>query len=60
MYKYVNYSADKIKSMRWACRVAHMGRGEVDARFLEVKPEGKRQLGTPRSRWDEHIQKDFQ
>jgi hypothetical protein len=29
-------------------------------RFLVVKPEGKRQLGRPRSRWENNIKMDLQ
>jgi hypothetical protein len=58
MYKY--YSGDKIKSMRWAGRVAHMGEGRGARKVMEVKSEGKRQLGTPRSRWDENIETGFE
>lgn len=52
MFKY--YSGDKIKSMRWAGPVAHMGEGRGARKVLDVKPEGKRQLGTRRSRWNEY------
>jgi len=37
--------------MRWAGHVACMGRGRGVYRVLVGKPEGKRPLGRPRSRW---------
>lgn len=46
--------------MGWAGRVAHIGEGRGTCKALMLKPEGKRRLGRPRSRWDEHIQKGFQ
>jgi hypothetical protein len=57
MCKY--YSGDKIRSMRWAGCVAHMEEGRSARKVLEVKLEGKKQLGKSRSRWDEHIQTGF-
>ena len=45
-----------IKSirMRWAGHVARMGEGRGVYRVLVGKPEGKRQLGRPRLRWEDN------
>jgi len=42
----------KSRRMRWAGHVARMGEGRVVHRLLVGKPEGKRPLGRPRSRWN--------
>jgi hypothetical protein len=42
--------------MRWAGQGACMGKERV----LVRKPEGKRPLGRPRRRWDDHIKMDLQ
>jgi len=39
------------RRMRWSGYVARMGEGRAVYRFLVRKPEGKRPLGRPRSRW---------
>jgi len=50
-----------IKSrIRWARHVELMGEGRGLNRVLEGKPEGKRQLRTPRSRWEDNIKMDRQ
>jgi hypothetical protein len=41
--------------MRWAGHVAHMAERRGVYRFLVRKPEGKRQLGRPRRRWEDNI-----
>jgi hypothetical protein len=38
----------KLKRMRWAGQVAHMGERRGICRFMVGKPEGKRPLGRPR------------
>ena len=50
-----------IKSrLRWAGHVARMGeRGDV-YRVSVGKPEGKRQLGIPRPRWENNTEMDIQ
>jgi hypothetical protein len=49
-----------IKSrMRWAGYVARMGEKRNAYRLLVGKPEGKRQLGRPRSRWVDNIRMDL-
>ena len=40
--------------------MACMGEGRVMYRVLVRKPEGKRLLGRPRSRWDDNIKMDLQ
>jgi hypothetical protein len=37
--------------MRWAGRVARMGEKRKVYKVLVGKPEGKRALGRPRSKW---------
>jgi len=49
----------KLRRMRWAGHVAHMGDGRGVYRMLVGKPEGKRPLGKPRHRWDD-IKMDLQ
>jgi len=46
--------------MRWAGHVAHMRERRSVYRVLVGKPEGKRQLGRPRSRWKDSIKMDLQ
>ena len=51
----------KSRRMRWAGHVARMGeeRGDV-CRVLVGKPEGRKPLGRPRSRWVYNIRMDLQ
>ena len=49
----------KSRRMRWAGHVARMGEGRVVHRVLVGKPEGKRPLGRPRSRWEDNIKMDL-
>ena len=46
--------------MRWAGHVARMGEGRGVHKLLVGKPEGKRPLGRPRSRWEDNIKMDLQ
>ena len=50
----------KTRRMRWAGHVARMGKMRVVYRVLVGKPEGKRQLGRPRRRWEDTIKMDLQ
>ena len=45
----------KLRRMRWAGHVALMGEEMGVYRVLVGKPEGKRPLGRPRSRWVDNI-----
>jgi hypothetical protein len=45
----------KSKRMRWAGHVARMEATRNAYRILVGKPEGKRPLGRPRSRWVDNI-----
>ena len=45
--------------MRWAGDVGRMGEGIGVSRFVVRKPEGKKQLGRPRSRWEDYIRMDI-
>jgi hypothetical protein len=46
--------------MRWAAHVASIGEREGVYRVLVGRPEGKRQLGKPRHRWEDKINMDLQ
>ena len=50
----------KSRRMRWAGHVARMGERRDVCRVLVGKPEGKRQLGRPRRRWEDNIKMDLQ
>jgi len=50
----------KSRRMRWAEHVASMGEDRGVHRVLVGKPEGKRPLGKPRSRWEDNIKTDLQ
>jgi len=50
----------KSRRMRWVGHVARMSEERGVYRFLVGKPEGKRPLGRPRSRWVDNIRKDLQ
>jgi hypothetical protein len=49
----------KLRRMRWAGHVAHMGEGRGVYRVLVGRPKGKRPLGRPRHRWEENIKLEF-
>jgi len=49
----------KSRRMRWAGHVARIGEGRGVYRVLVGKPEGKRPLGRPRSRWEDNIKMDL-
>jgi hypothetical protein len=48
----------KSRKVRWAGYVASMGEGSGAYRVLVGRPEGKRQLGRPRRRWEDKIKLD--
>jgi hypothetical protein len=50
----------KSRRMRCAGPVARMGERRSVYRVLVGKPEGKRQLGRPRRRWEDNIKIDIQ
>ena len=50
----------KLRRMRWAGHVAHMGDRRGVYRVLVGKAEGKRLLGRPRHRWENNIKMDPQ
>jgi hypothetical protein len=50
----------KSRRMRWAGHVARMGRKSGVYRVLVGKPDRKRLLGRPRSRWEDNIKLDLQ
>ena len=49
----------KSRSMRWAGHVARMGERSGVYMVLVGKPEGRRPLGRPRSRWEDNIKMDL-
>jgi hypothetical protein len=49
----------KSRRMRWAGHVACKGEGRNVYTVLVGKPEGKRQLGRPRHRWEDGIKMDL-
>jgi len=50
----------KLRRLRWAGHVAHVGESTAVYRVLVGKPEGKTPLGRPRHRWDDNITMDLQ
>jgi len=50
----------KSRTMRWEGHVARMVEWRGVYRVLVGKPEGKRPLGRPRSRWEDNIKIDLQ
>ena len=50
----------KSRRMRWAGHVARMEEGRGVHKVLSRKPEGKRQLGRARRRWEDNIKMDLQ
>ena len=48
-----------LNQARWAGHVGRMGERRSAYRVLAGKPEGKRQLGTPRSGREDNIETDF-
>jgi hypothetical protein len=49
----------KSRRLRWAGHVARMGERRGEYRALVGKPEGRRQLGRPRRRWEGNIKMDL-
>jgi hypothetical protein len=49
----------KSRRIRWAGHVARKGEKRKFYKVLVGKPEGKRQLGRPRRRWEDGIRMDF-
>ena len=45
--------------MSWAGHVSRIGEGRGVYRVLVGKPEGRRPLGRPRSRWKDNIRMDL-
>jgi hypothetical protein len=49
----------KLRRMRWAGHVAHVGKRRGMYRILVGKPEGKRPLGRSRHSWENNIKMDL-
>jgi hypothetical protein len=49
----------KARGMRWAGHVAPMGEVRGAYNILVGRPEGRRQLGRPRCRWEDNIKMDL-
>jgi hypothetical protein len=45
--------------MRWARHVVCLGEKRTAYRILEGKPEGKRQLGRTKLRWEDNIEMEI-
>ena len=50
----------KSRRLRWAGHVARMEEGRDAHKVLVGRPEGKRPLGRPRSRWEDNIKMDLE
>ena len=50
----------KSRRMRWAGHVTRMGEDRGVHRVLVWKPDGKRPLGRPSSRWEDNVEMDLQ
>jgi hypothetical protein len=49
----------KARRMKWAGHVARMGEVRGAYNILVGRPEGRRQLGRPRRRWEDNIEMDL-
>jgi hypothetical protein len=49
----------KARRMRWAGHVARMGEVRIAYNILVGRPEGRRQLGRTRRRWEDNIKMDL-
>jgi hypothetical protein len=49
----------KARRMRWVRHVARMGEVRGAYNILVGRPEGRRPLGRPRSRWEDNIKMDL-
>jgi hypothetical protein len=49
----------KSRRMIWTGHVARMGAMRIAYKIFGGKPEGKRQLGRPRHRWEDNIRMDL-
>jgi hypothetical protein len=56
----VLFGVIETRRMIWAGHVAIMGKRRGLYRVLVGKPEGKRPLGRPKSRWENNINTDLQ
>ena len=48
------------RKLRWAGHVGRMEEGRSAFKILTGKPTGKRPLGRPRRRWEDHIRMDLE
>jgi len=61
MYSSLNiFRVFKSRRMKWVGHVARAGESRSVYRVLVGKPEGNRQLGRPRLRWEDNIKMDLQ
>jgi hypothetical protein len=49
----------KARRMRWVGHVVYMGKVRGAYNILVGRPEGRRPLGKPRSRWEDNIKMDL-
>jgi hypothetical protein len=59
LYSSLNIRVIKARRMRWAGHVARMGEVRGAYNILVGKPEGRRQLGRPRRRWEDNKKMDL-
>jgi hypothetical protein len=60
MFAYTKFfGVIKSRRMSWEEHVARRGERRGAYRILVGKPEGKRQLGRPRLRWEDNIKRDL-
>ena len=50
----------KSRRLRWTGHIARMEEGRSAFKILTGKPTGKRPLGMPRCRWEDHIRMDLE
>jgi hypothetical protein len=60
LYSTEYFSGDRNEKNEMVGNVARVGEGKGAYRVLVGKPEGKRQLGKPRRRQEDNIEKDIQ
>jgi hypothetical protein len=60
LYSSPNIRVIKSRRMRWVGHVARMGEARGAYRILIWRPEGRRQLGRPRRRWEDNIKTDLE
>ena len=60
LYSTVTFAVIKSRRMSWVVHIVRMGERRSVHMILVRKPEGKRQLGGPRCRWEDNIKVELQ